>query len=66
MKLPSIIALLTLTSSSLAATARTLSVSYDTGYDDASRSLNVVSCSDGANGLETRTYSPPYPRPPVL
>src|SRR5205809_321684 len=29
-------------------------VSYDTGYDDASRSLTAVSCSDGANGLITR------------
>nr|ABE73692.1 eliciting plant response-like protein [Trichoderma atroviride] len=31
-------------------------VSYDTGYDDASRSLTVVSCSDGANGLITRYH----------
>ncbi|KAF2788284.1 Asp f 13-like protein [Melanomma pulvis-pyrius CBS 109.77] len=31
-----------------------ITVSYDTGYDDKSRSLNVVSCSDGANGLITR------------
>ncbi len=31
-----------------------LQVSYDTGYDDGSRSLTVVSCSDGANGLITR------------
>jgi hypothetical protein len=29
-------------------------VSYDTGYDDASRSLTSVSCSDGANGLITK------------
>lgn len=29
-------------------------VSYDTGYDDGSRSLSVVACSDGPNGLETR------------
>ncbi|KUI71317.1 Protein SnodProt1 [Cytospora mali] len=29
-------------------------VSYDTGYDDASRSLTVVSCSDGTNGLITK------------
>ena len=28
-------------------------VSYDTGYDDASRSLTVVACSDGANGIIT-------------
>ncbi|PTB40952.1 uncharacterized protein TrAFT101_006103 [Trichoderma asperellum] len=31
-------------------------VSYDTGYDDASRSLTVVSCSDGTNGLITRYH----------
>ncbi|KAA8617949.1 Cerato-platanin domain-containing protein [Pyrenophora tritici-repentis] len=34
--------------------ASAITVSYDTGYDDASRSLNVVSCSDGPNGLITR------------
>ncbi|EHK25601.1 small protein 1 [Trichoderma virens Gv29-8] len=31
-------------------------VSYDTGYDNGSRSLNDVSCSDGPNGLETRYH----------
>jgi hypothetical protein len=31
-----------------------LPVSYDTGYDDSSRSMTVVSCSDGPNGLITR------------
>ncbi|KAF2819353.1 Cerato-platanin [Ophiobolus disseminans] len=31
-----------------------ISVSYDTGYDDASRALTSVSCSDGANGLITK------------
>ncbi|KAH8121386.1 hypothetical protein ACSS6W_004526 [Trichoderma asperelloides] len=31
-------------------------VSYDTGYDDASRSLTAVSCSDGTNGLITRYH----------
>jgi hypothetical protein len=30
------------------------SVTYDTGYDIASRSLNDVACSDGANGLIPR------------
>ncbi|OHE97513.1 cerato-platanin [Colletotrichum orchidophilum] len=44
--------LVTLLSSVAAATA--VSVSYDTGYDDGSRSLDAVSCSDGANGLITR------------
>ena len=29
-------------------------VSYDTGYDDASRPLSGVACSDGKNGLITR------------
>ncbi|KAH8662164.1 eliciting plant response-like protein [Xylariales sp. PMI_506] len=29
-------------------------IAYDTGYDDGSRSLTAVSCSDGANGLITR------------
>ncbi|KAI1379141.1 Cerato-platanin [Hypoxylon crocopeplum] len=32
----------------------TLIVAYDTGYDDASRSLTAVACSDGPNGLITR------------
>jgi hypothetical protein len=34
-----------------------ITISYDTGYDDSSRSLSVVSCSDGANGLLTRGYT---------
>lgn len=38
----------------LAAAAQAVSVSYDTGYDDGSRSLTAVSCSDGANGLITK------------
>ena len=29
-------------------------VSYDTGYDDASRALTSVTCSDGPNGLITK------------
>ncbi|KAL2107376.1 hypothetical protein VUR80DRAFT_5314 [Thermomyces stellatus] len=36
---------------SFLAAASAVSVSYDTGYDDAARSMNVVSCSDGPNGL---------------
>jgi hypothetical protein len=32
----------------------THTVSYDTGYDDAGRSLTALSCSDGANGLITK------------
>lgn len=31
-----------------------ITVSYDNGYDDTSRSLTAVSCSDGANGLITK------------
>jgi uncharacterized protein YqjF (DUF2071 family) len=34
--------------------ASAATVSYDTGYDNGSRSLTAVSCSDGANGLITR------------
>lgn len=37
--------------------AISVSVSYDQDYDDASRSLDDVSCSDGANGLITKGYS---------
>jgi len=36
------------------AAASAVTVSYDTGYDDASRSMDVVSCSDGSNGLITK------------
>ncbi|TVY32088.1 Protein SnodProt1 [Lachnellula subtilissima] len=41
----------------LLATASAITVSYDTGYDDGSRSLTAVSCSDGSNGLITKGYS---------
>ncbi|KAF4449178.1 putative SnodProt1 precursor [Fusarium austroafricanum] len=34
--------------------ASAATVSYDPGYDQKGRSLDVVSCSDGKNGLETR------------
>jgi hypothetical protein len=37
--------------STLLAAASATSVSYDVGYDDPSRSLTQVSCSDGINGL---------------
>ena len=36
------------------ASASAVTVSYDTGYDDGSRAMTVVSCSDGVNGLITR------------
>ena len=41
----------------LVAAASAITVSYDTGYDDSSRSLSVVSCSDGTNGLLTKGYT---------
>ncbi|OAL48325.1 Cerato-platanin [Pyrenochaeta sp. DS3sAY3a] len=37
-----------------ASLASAISVSYDQGYDDPNRSLTVVSCSDGVNGLITK------------
>lgn len=52
MQFPSLLTLATMATSALAIT-----VSYDTGYDDASRSLAVVSCSDGSNGLLTKGYT---------
>ncbi|KAI0971926.1 EC5 protein [Xylaria arbuscula] len=39
---------------SMTAAVSAVTVAYDTGYDDASRSMTAVSCSDGANGLITR------------
>lgn len=39
---------------SLAAAASAVTVSYDTGFDDGSRSLSVLACSDGVNGLISR------------
>ncbi|KAI1452217.1 SnodProt1 [Annulohypoxylon moriforme] len=39
---------------SFVAASSAVTVSYDTGYDDRSRSLTAVSCSDGTNGLITR------------
>lgn len=36
------------------ASANTVSVSYDTTYDNASGSMTTVACSDGANGLITK------------
>ncbi|CRK09557.1 hypothetical protein BN1723_003682 [Verticillium longisporum] len=43
-----------LTIFTVATAASAASVSYDKGYDNGSRSLTAVSCSDGANGLITR------------
>jgi hypothetical protein len=42
------------TLSQAAPTASPGPVTYDQGYDDASRSLTVVSCSNGENGLITK------------
>ncbi|KAF8120904.1 immunomodulatory protein [Boletus edulis] len=45
-----------------------MTLSYDNTYDNAALSLNTVACSDGANGLESKspTYTtlgslPPFP-----
>ncbi|TGO44584.1 hypothetical protein BOTNAR_0789g00020 [Botryotinia narcissicola] len=52
MQFPTLATLLT-----FAVSATAITVSYDVGYDDASRSLAVVSCSDGINGLLIKGYS---------
>ncbi|PWY89586.1 allergenic cerato-platanin Asp F13 [Aspergillus sclerotioniger CBS 115572] len=39
-----------------AATGTSVSVSYDTKYDDSNGSLSTTACSDGANGLVTKGY----------
>ncbi|ATZ47741.1 Bcspl1 [Botrytis cinerea B05.10] len=52
MQFPTLATLLT-----FAVSATAITVSYDVGYDDASRSLAVVSCSDGSNGLLTKGYT---------
>lgn len=54
MKFSNVLSSLALGFSYLALSAQAITVSYDTGYDDASRSLADVSCSDGANGLITK------------
>ncbi|RKF64718.1 Protein SnodProt1 [Erysiphe neolycopersici] len=48
-------------------TISTISVSYDTSYDDMARRLDLVACSDGSNGLLTKHYEtqgslPSFPR----
>ncbi|KAI4669784.1 uncharacterized protein J4E79_000062 [Alternaria viburni] len=37
-----------------ASLASAITVSYDTGYDDGSRALTSLACSDGSNGLITK------------
>ncbi|RFU77024.1 eliciting plant response [Trichoderma arundinaceum] len=53
------------TAATLVVAATTTYVSYDTGYDDGSRSLAEVSCSDGPNGLiprwQTQGQLPKFP-----
>ncbi|KAJ6619685.1 cerato-platanin-related secreted protein [Mycena sp. CBHHK59/15] len=41
----------------LSTTAFADTVAYDQTYDVASNSLNIVACSDGPNGLETRGFT---------
>jgi hypothetical protein len=48
-QLPTILSLLSVTSA--------ITVSYDAGYSDGSRSLTAVACSDGSNGLLTEGYT---------
>ncbi|TEB31346.1 cerato-platanin-related secreted protein [Coprinellus micaceus] len=50
-----------------AALGQSITVSYDTVYDNASQSLATVACSDGSNGLLTRGFTtfgslPRFPR----
>ncbi|EGX88085.1 heat-stable 19 kDa antigen precursor [Cordyceps militaris CM01] len=51
MYMPSILGL-----AALASTALGVTVSYDRGFDDPSRSLEYVSCSNGEHGLITRYH----------
>nr|AFZ62768.1 cerato-platanin 6 [Moniliophthora perniciosa] len=65
MKAPALLTSLILTLLPLHASAVTLA--YDTVYDDRSRSLATVACSDGRNGLLTRNFTtfgslPSFPR----
>lgn len=46
-----------LVSLALAAVSSAVTLSYDTVYDDASTSLDVVACSDGTNGMEAKGYT---------
>lgn len=43
-----------------APSANTATVSYDQTYDVASNSLDIVACSDGPNGLETKGELPAF------
>lgn len=41
----------------LAVPVLTVRVSYDNTYDNGANSLNIVACSDGSNGLESKGYT---------
>lgn len=56
MKFTSILSVLFSASLALAQTITT-TVSFDQTYDNASGSLDTVSCSDGQNGLETKGFT---------
>ncbi|KAL6812949.1 eliciting plant response-like protein [Trichoderma sp. SZMC 28013] len=45
-----------LTAATLIVASTATYVSFDPGYDDPSRSLNDVACSDGVNGLITKYH----------
>lgn len=62
MKFASLLASLALAAASSAAT-----LSYDTVYDNAKMSLDVVACSDGSNGMINKGFTtfgslPSFPR----
>ena len=54
MKLTSLFSLVILTA---AASAQNFTASFDTIYDQASESLDVVACSNGVNGLESKGFT---------
>ncbi|KAI0822472.1 cerato-platanin-like secreted protein [Trametes gibbosa] len=50
-------AVLGVPASSSSGGSSTLQVTYDTVYDKKSNSLNIVACSNGKHGLETKGYT---------
>ncbi len=58
MRFTSIVSLVLFAATALAApSATTVRVSYDQTYDVKSNSLDIVACSNGPNGLETKGYT---------
>lgn len=57
MRFTSIISFALCAVAALAAPAATVQVTYDTVYDNKSNSLDIVACSNGPNGLETKGYT---------